>query len=260
VTWTHGGGGAQSVTSTTAPWTFDSGSFASGSYSYTFVTPGTYDVTSTPSGATGQVVVTGVATDTPGLHVGGGMHRFAIPSSSGVRLVHELWFTDWPGNQSVGESEIVTLVDPFPRFCDGSDGALASCPCGNAGDPDAGCDIPQATGGVSLDVLAQTTSPNGATLSGSGFSTMGSPTAIVLRSPALDAGSPVVFGDGLRCVAAAGLVRLAASTASGGVSVHEFGHGAGAGAFYYQLWLRSTPSAFCTPAAFNLSNGRRMIW
>jgi hypothetical protein len=148
------------------------------------------------------------------------------------------------------------------HFCDASDGATASCPCANIGNPDAGCDNAQATGGVSLVLLAQATSPNRATLAGTGFSTMGSPTAIVLRSTALDPSSPVAFGDGLRCVNASPLARLAATAAVGGVSTHMFGHGAsgGPGTFYYQLWYRTLPSGFCTTAAFNLSNGRALAW
>jgi hypothetical protein len=147
-------------------------------------------------------------------------------------------------------------------FCDATDGALASCPCGNAGNPDSGCDNAQGKGGVKINVVAQTTAPAGATLTGTGFSTMGSPTSIVLRSPSIDPSSPIAFGDGLRCVNAVGLVRLAATTASGGTATHTFGHGAmaGTGTFYYQLWYRNTPTAYCTPDGFNLSNGEQLDW
>jgi hypothetical protein len=91
---------------------------------------------------------------------------------------------------------------------------------------------------------------------------MGSPPSIVIRSNALESSSPVVFGDGLRCINTSPLVRLAAATAVGGVSTHVFGHGVGAGpgTFYYQLWYPSTPSSYCTPAAFNLSSGRTLVW
>jgi hypothetical protein len=152
--------------------------------------------------------------------------------------------------------------EPYPAFCDASDGALASCPCA-PGDPDSGCDLPQGTGGVRLDVLAQTSSPNGATLQGSGFNAAGSTAAVAIRSTSLDPASPVVFGDGLRCVNGSPLVRLGAASALGGVSTHVFGHGAmaGAGTFYYQLWFRSNPSTYCDPsAAFNLSSGRTLTW
>jgi hypothetical protein len=149
------------------------------------------------------------------------------------------------------------------RFCDASDGALAACPCANPGAADAGCDIPQATGGVRIDVLAQQTGPDLATLSGTGFAPAGSPTAIAIRSATLDPSRPVVFGDGLRCLALGSLVRLTATVASGGVSTHAIAHGAmaGTGTFYYQIWFRSTPSTYCDAgAAFNLSGGITLDW
>jgi hypothetical protein len=76
----------------------------------------------------------------------------------------------------------------------------------------------------------------------------------------LDAG-PEVFGDGLRCIALP-IVRLAATAASGGTSLHAFGHGtmAGAGSFYYQLHFRNQPAMYCTPDAFNTSSGRTLVW
>jgi len=150
----------------------------------------------------------------------------------------------------------------FASFCDGADGSLASCPCGNAGAPDTGCDIQQATGGVRLDVTTQQTFPtNRVTVTGTGFPVASAPAAIVIRAPTLDTGAPVVFGDGLRCVGVP-LVRLGAAFAIGGLSTHTFGHGAmaGAGDFHYQLWFRNTPAMFCTPDAFNLSNGRTLVW
>jgi hypothetical protein len=56
-----------------------------------------------------------------------------------------------------------------------------------------------------------------------------------------------VFGDGLRCLATTPLVRLAATTAAGGE-------------FVYQIWYRNQPAGYCTPLAFNLSNGLRITW
>jgi len=147
-------------------------------------------------------------------------------------------------------------------FCDASDNSLAACPCANPGSPSSGCDIQQATGGVRLSVVEQeTASQNRATLAGTGYPVSSLPAAIVIRGAALDPASPVVFGDGLRCVGVP-LVRLAATFASFGSSTHTLGHGAmaGAGTFYYQLWFRNTPAMFCTPDAFNLSNGRALNW
>jgi hypothetical protein len=149
--------------------------------------------------------------------------------------------------------------EPGTSFCS-SDKVGVKCPCGNQGLPERGCDNAQATGGVSLAVLAQTTTPNGATLAGAGFPSMGSPTVIVIRSSSLDPLGAVVFGDGLRCVDTSPLVRLAAASAAGGASTHAFGHDAGPGTFYYQLWYRNAPASFCTSAAFNLSSGRTLAW
>jgi sugar lactone lactonase YvrE len=143
-------------------------------------------------------------------------------------------------------------------FCNGADGALAVCPCSNPGHPDSGCDNAQGTGGVRLDVAAQRSAS--ATLAGTGFPAGGAPAALVVRSAALAPTGPVPFGDGVRCIAAP-VVRLGATLASGGISTHVVGHGAGPGLFYYQVWYRSMPAAFCDPAAaFNLSSGRELTW
>jgi hypothetical protein len=155
-------------------------------------------------------------------------------------------------------------AEPFyASFCDDADGSLASCPCSNPGAPDTGCDLQQTTGGVRFDVLAQETSPqNRVTVQGTGYPAASAPAAIVIRAAALDPSSPVVFGDGLRCIGVP-LVRLGAAFAAGGTSTHGFGHGAmaGSGAFRYQLWFRNTPAMFCDPlAAFNLSSGRTIVW
>jgi hypothetical protein len=151
---------------------------------------------------------------------------------------------------------------PIPSsFCDDTDGSLASCPCA-AGAPDSGCDIQQGTGGVQLKLRAQQTSPqNRVTFNGKGFPVATTPTALVIRATTVEP-SPVIFGDGLRCVGTP-IVRLAATFASAGTSNHTFGHGvaAGSGSFYYQLWFRNTPIMYCDPtAAFNLSSGRSLVW
>lgn len=187
---------------------------------------------------------------------------------SGTSIFH-YQFVPGPGWFSVcpGYADWVFWIEYRPAvcsgtFCDGSDGALAACPCANPGDPDAGCDIAQGTGGIDLAFVRQETSPlNRATLSSSGYPTTGNPTTVLLRAPALDPSSPVVFGDGLRCVAVP-LVRLDATFASNGNAQHLFGHGtmSGAGPFYYQLWLRNNPAMYCTVESFNLSSGRSLTW
>lgn len=151
-------------------------------------------------------------------------------------------------------------------FCNGDDGSLASCPCPTVFSNDfAGCDIPlPAMGGrapgVSLVPTQQNVSAASATLVASGFPTSSSPGVTIFRNPSLV--SPVVFGDGIRCIGVP-VVRLAATTASGGISTHVISHGAmaGTGAFLYQAHFRSNPASFCDPtAAFNLSSGTVLVW
>ena len=172
----------------------------------------------------------------------------------------ELVYTGVVGAMTVLDASACT-GSPYTSFCDGSDGTLAGCPCGNAGGEATGCDNPQGTGGVRLAVIAQETgAQNRATLEGGGFPTGSTPTSIVIRSETLEP-TPVTFGDGLLCVGVP-IVRLAPGFATDGVSMHVIGHGAmaGSGSFYYQLWYRSTPAMFCSPDAFNLSNGTAISW
>jgi hypothetical protein len=147
-------------------------------------------------------------------------------------------------------------------FCNASDGALAACPCANPGLPESGCDLQQGTGGVHFQVVAQVSGPlNRVTAVADGFPPMGNPSAVAIRATSLDPGTPIAFGDGVRC-AGTPLVRLGVAAAVSGNWTSTFGHGAmaGSGTFYYQLWLRNEPSMFCTPEAFNLSNGVSLTW
>jgi hypothetical protein len=201
----------------------------------------------------------------PGIDAG---HNALVTPGSTTDTTGAPRFSDDPQtpDTGIGSTPIVdmgayeTQGPAYLSFCDDTDGSLASCPCGNPGAPDTGCDVKQATGGVGLDVLLQETEPqNRVTLVGSGFKLSATPTAIVLRAPGLDPNAPVVFGDGLRCVGVP-LVRLAATFSVTGISNHTLGHGAMSGDWYYQLWFRNTLAAFCTPDAFNLSNGRVITW
>jgi hypothetical protein len=184
-------------------------------------------------------------------------------TSFGQDAEGEMYLVDQGGEIFKIGRECIAPGDCTQVFCNADDNALDFCPCGNAGSKDTGCDIAQLTGGVKAVVLAQDTVGNGATIQGMGFGSMQSPTALVIRSTGLDPNGPQVFGDGVRCIATSPLVRLAASTASGGTSTHTFGHGAGAGPglFFYQLWFRNTLMSYCDPAAaYNLSSGTTLLW
>jgi hypothetical protein len=153
-----------------------------------------------------------------------------------------------------------SVTSAVPSFCDASDGALASCPCGNPGSPDTGCDNAQGTGGVGLELVAQDTDPvNVATWQATGLPPASTPAVVLLRAGALDASGPVVFCDGLRCIDAT-VARVTSAFAIGGTATLMHGHSTGPGDYHYQAWYRSQPSSYCTPAAFNLSNGRTLSW
>jgi hypothetical protein len=150
---------------------------------------------------------------------------------------------------------------PMP-YCYG-DGTGDPCPCGNVGAPGHGCNIPAGTGGIKLTVqswLPDFTGGGEVDLVGTGFPVMAQGLSQLIRSTAPQTPA-TVFGDGLLCVAPAGVVRISAVLSSNGVALNPAMHGAGAGTFYYQLWVRSQPIMFCDPnAAFNLSNGLELTW
>lgn len=159
---------------------------------------------------------------------------------------------------------------PSACFCYGPDGATAACPCG-AGGLFSGCDSPipamqggGLTGGVQLDFVAQSFGAmNRATLVTSGYPNGSSPGTVLFRNNGLDPFSPVVFGDGVRCVDGAGVVRLGGAIAIAGTATHTFAHGTmvGSGTFFYQAWYRSLPASYCDAASgFNLSNGVTLDW
>jgi plastocyanin len=114
VVWTNNAGASRTVTSTTAPFTYDSGALAANAtYEHYFVHPGTYNYTSTTGGFVGQVVVSGADTTIASTYSGGGLHRFLMPDAAGgagVQLVYELVLTDWPGNVRVTDPRSVTLI------------------------------------------------------------------------------------------------------------------------------------------------------
>jgi hypothetical protein len=183
-----------------------------------------------------------------------------VPATSTVRVRFSVSDLS-PGDVVEGGIDAVVFerfeCSELQGFCFGTN---AFCPCANGGDPDTGCDNPQGTGGVKLEATAYNPDNLGggtATLQGSNFPAGGTPAAVVIRSTAQDI--ETVFGDGILCLQTP-VVRLAATLAGGGISTHNLSHGAGAGTFYYQVWYRSQPSAFCNPDSFNTSNGLIIPW
>lgn len=228
------------------------------------------------SSTSAALVVGGLFTTVAGLDAGGlawwDGTQWSVPYGDTDGTVRS--FLAEPGQLTVGgtfsvaggvaSTSIAMLTDPCVAaetgaFCFGTD---AFCPCGNAGAVDAGCDIQQGTGGVRLDVPSFT--PDGlgggdAILTGTGFPGTSTPTVVAIRSRDYEL-APPVFGDGVRCIGLSNLVRVGAAFAIGGTSQRPVMHGSGGGSFYYQLWFRNAPAMFCTPDAFNLSNGYKLTW
>jgi plastocyanin len=115
VIFTNTSGVNQDVTSTTSPYTYESGTLgALQSYEQIYVTPGSYDLTSTLTGLNAQVVVSGSNDSITGFKAGGGLHRFLMTDTAGgagIDVVYELEFVDWPGNRRVTNNGKISLQD-----------------------------------------------------------------------------------------------------------------------------------------------------
>ena len=154
-------------------------------------------------------------------------------------------------------------------FCIAGDAGTNACPCAQQPIPGSGGGCLNSFGGV-------------ARLAGSGTASLANDTVVLSGTgmPALssalyfqgtlrhNAGLGAAFGDGLRC-AGGSLQRLGTTFNSGGGSSQYPGGGDPAvsvrgsvgspGTRTYQIWYRNI-APFCTPAAFNTSNGWEIYW
>ena len=258
-------GSNQSVTSTTAPYTYDSGTLVSGQmFAVAFVRAGNYQFTSTPGGFNGSVTVTGATQVADAEYSGGGIYRGLMngdASAPGAELFYEFEFTDWAGNALVTTArEIAQPGSNYAAYCFG-DGTGAACPCGANGNTGEGC--------------ANTGGAGGATLSASGSASFSNDTwqldvvgipgnkpGLVLRGNNQVA-APA--GDGLLCTAG-GSQRSQVQISSGGATTFtnfkggSFGSVSNSGsATNFQFWYRD-PSNPCSGAGFNFTNGMSVTY
>ena len=276
VTWVNNAGGLREVESTTAPYTFASGDLFPGqTYSYTFISPGTYGIQTPTGGYSGQVVVTGSAASAKGTHTCAQIQRFQMPDTAagqGVRLCYELRFTDWAGNVTVTDSHCISLLPGSP-FCFGDGTLLTSCPCANDGSPGRGCANSTPGNAGALLVSSGSRSPDTVVLTAS--DERPSALSIFLQS-SVQAPNGLVFGDGVRCLGGS-LKRLYVKSASSGVASAPalgdpsitarsaaLGDPIASGATrYYQTYYRDPDPAFCTAPSgntFNVTNGQSITW
>jgi hypothetical protein len=152
---------------------------------------------------------------------------------------------------------------PGTAYCSGDGSGTTACPCGNGGASGAGCTNGSGLGGalgasgsasVSVDTLVLEASqllPN-------------QPALFFQGDNAINGGSGISFGDGLRC-AGGGVIRLqvrfpdAAGACATSISISAKGGCVAGDVKRYQAWYRDPATSPCG-AAFNLSNGYEISW
>jgi hypothetical protein len=147
-------------------------------------------------------------------------------------------------------------------FCVG-DGAGTACPCANVSTNGGGCANGSTLGGVISGTGSASVSAADLVLSGA--SLIGSQPGLYFQGDnAINSGSGIAFGDGLRC-AGGGVIRLqvrfadangdsatsADLVAKGGVVAGDVKR--------YQIWYRDPATTPCG-GQFNLSNGLEITW
>jgi plastocyanin len=276
VTWDNASGASQSVTSTTVPYTYDSGSIApGGTYSFTFVSPGTYSYSSTPGGFGGTIVVSGNASAAHATPSGGQIYRFRMDDTAGgmgVQLCYELRFRDWAGNVRVTDTRCIPLSAPGSAYCFGDGSLPNACPCANFGAAGNGCANSVNVAGAHL-FASGTTTPDMLVLHASGELTSAS--TIFLQGNASNAAG-TVFGDGLLCAAGAlkrmylhgAVLGSVSAPQAGDVSISARSAAVGdpiapGSTRYYPAYYRDPSAVFCANPpgnGWNVTNGWSTTW
>lgn len=271
VRWTNNSSIPRNVRVGPLPWNVDSGTIAVGaSFTYTFVTPATYVITSDVGALTAGVTCSGTAETAITTYSGGQIYRFRmndVREGLGTQVCYELRFVDWAGNVTVTGSRCIALVasGPATSFCSGDGSTATACPCGNDGTDGRGCaNSIVATGGWLT--ASGATNPDTVVLHGSGMPV--SATTIYLKGDALFVGG-TIFGDGVSCCGGS-LIRLRTKTNVGGqssfpepgdpsVSVRGATPPGSGLTGYYQAYYRNAAS-FCLPETYNITSGLQIAW
>ena len=147
-------------------------------------------------------------------------------------------------------------------FCPG-DGTGTPCPCGNSGAAEEGCANGSGSGAKLLLEGTSSISAANLVLTASQL-TPSQPGLYFQGNNAINSGSGVQFGDGLRC-AGGGVVRLqvrfadATGTSATTSDIGAFGGALPGDVKRYQIWYRDPQGSPCG-AQFNLSNGMELVW
>jgi hypothetical protein len=190
-----------------------------------------------------------------------------VPPTSGT-----LTLSTFKTAGSVGVQADVPGDGQVLPFCYGDGTGPVACPCFNFGAAGHGCENSHDAQGALL-TAAGTTSPDTLVLTGSG-QTPGA--SSILLQGNVELATPLVFGDGLRCIGGQ-LLRLYLAPAPGGVVQFPPAGAPGISAQSaalgdpiapgstrsYQVYFRDPSSAFCPNPpgnGWNVSNGQRAHW
>ncbi len=158
-------------------------------------------------------------------------------------------------------------TQPVDTMCFG-DGTFAECPCANYGAIGSGCRNSASISGALLS-HSGTTVPDTLVLNSSSEPTTS--TSVFLQSAAL---RPVqrFLGDGILCLGGqlrrmyvkSAVLGTAQAPQTGDLSITQRSASLGdplvpGSVRYYQVWYRDN-ATYCTPAAFNISSGLRVVW
>ncbi len=181
------------------------------------------------------------------------------------------WHGHAPARTMQTASATITLTytfSPWPStpFCAG-DGSGTPCPCGNTGASGNGCASSFASAGARLiDIGIPSALDDSLSLVATGVSS--APVLFFQGTLPQNGGLGSTFGDGLQCAGGA-TIRLGTASPSGGSawfpaggpSISVLGSippGGGVTRYYQALYRDLAP--FCTPTAFNLTNGIVSVW
>ncbi len=158
-------------------------------------------------------------------------------------------------------------TQPVDTMCFG-DGSFAECPCANYGPVGSGCRNSASTSGARLSYSG---TPNPDTLALLSLFEPSTASSVFIQSDALRSVQRF-FGDGILCLGGqlrrmyvkSAVLGTAQAPQTGDLSITQRSAALGdplpPGAVrYYQVWYRDN-ATYCTPAAFNISSGLRVVW
>ena len=193
------------------------------------------------------------------------IHRMDVPNGGTLCIeVFGYSFGRVNGFQLVREGDAQVAV-----FCEG-DGSGTVCPCGNAGIGGRGCAHSVDPRGANLWLGGTPSISNDSVVFAAQW--MPSSSSILIEGTTRVAGGQgAVFGDGLRCVGGA-VRRLGVHSntspvgpgtslwpANGELPISSGAPLVAGSVRHYQVWFRNA-AAFCTPEAFNQTNGVSVTW